>query len=1330
MPGQDGDETFFTPSRTPSTSRKREATSTQGKQLEDIRQEISEASQLIKEHAKRMENIAKSPNLSSSVIICEDFTTPKKTAATEMEAALMKSERRYRHALQEVVFEQGKLQTLSRELDVKNIRIEQLCEEIRVKDELAQTQKLRENDLLDKITKLKHDLTEADVTKRGLNAQLRGNTEQIALLRSNVDYLEKQMSHYKLQLESALSEEKQRQAEVRQCEGIIAKRDTELAVRRSVSFTGKNLGQMLDEHLSSRLTAIFNFHSNHEQVDLIKYGTVTATNEFLNKQVAELKQREEELMKDLDIVREAATQSKKDLEELQEKLSTMEGDTERTHQFLISENEKTKLEKAQIRCDLLASRREIGKLQDQVKLFEAMNKEQEEVEVNDERLRQLVSERETFKIKEELANQRANDLQKRIDELGAKLHAGDEQSTSILRLESESEALRKALKTEETKNNILVKGLAELDDQIEIVLKQKKAMEQRLIAAKAQIVDLNTNLRDKEVDLEKQRGIETEIASLRVENERLVEKINYLQEEIRETHFDYREELARLARQCSEQSAASSANSSQALDQKICDLEKQQRQAETQAKASNRQIEELKQEVKRLSEQLFDKNQRERETNEENIRLRRGLTEAIDKAEKYKNEATKISEHFVEATNEIDFMRSKMGQLETEVRDLDDVVKEKEKLVNHLQRHTNAQKMPKMKSKTTLLHHPSDSSIEQIDCEMTEVIELENMRKRLREQLDQKKQELFVRKVSTDDEQENGDEEPQRREMASRQPLAQMNSAPHIGNTFEKPALPKSVTMGKMRHDIPHKWRQQTGFAVRQMKCCMCFEGIPRIGHAMRCLECGVIVHRRCVNRVTNTCGFPAQYATFYHEQQNKVQYKESTSSQPAIMNGRVRVYSSRDPQWRSAFAMLEQCRLMLFDDEGLVENLEKAFLKMDLQQEQWTVKFINGEKGEFENCILIRSHGESLYMLCPTDNSTSRWMTAFQSALRKRHFMTRTPSQFSSSTLLLALDTPTNLSINVTTIFEDWLLIGAQEGLFATALADPRMPFMVTCSGAVSGLLFMKDVDIVACISGKNRQLGLFAGAQMRIQLGSRQPSLRQQEIPGIEYVHMIEYHEEGQQKYLLSADTQEIHILQYKRDFFVAHMTIPTQEPVTCLLSAHGGIYFGADCFYHAHSLYSGKPQVRTLTAEHVADYPLAVLETGDDEVLLAYQNYGIFVNSRGEKERKSIIEWELTPMEFAYTAPYLYVIHCDSLEIMQVFENDGVDSKTISPERDIYDAKQAHVVGRGPNGEVFISLSNNERIELHSFFPINGKRGNQKKRALTNVFATWEKKSRIGH
>lgn len=65
---------------------------------------------------------------------------------------------------------------------------------------------------------------------------------------------------------------------------------------------------------------------------------------------------------------------------------------------------------------------------------------------------------------------------------------------------------------------------------------------------------------------------------------------------------------------------------------------------------------------------------------------------------------------------------------------------------------------------------------------------------------------------------------------------------------------------------------------------------------------------------------------------------------------------------------------------------------------------------------------------------------------------------------------------------------------------------------------------------------------------------------------------------------------------------------------------------------------------------------------------------MNSRGERTRDKIVEWELTPMEFGlclasfqgchwyvilfsvYVAPFLYVVHCESLEIMQVFENDG--------------------------------------------------------------------------
>ena len=56
------------------------------------------------------------------------------------------------------------------------------------------------------------------------------------------------------------------------------------------------------------------------------------------------------------------------------------------------------------------------------------------------------------------------------------------------------------------------------------------------------------------------------------------------------------------------------------------------------------------------------------------------------------------------------------------------------------------------------------------------------------------------------------------------------------------------------------------------------------------------------------------------------------------------------------------------------------------------------------------------------------------QSASRRRHFLTRRASSFTTNSLMLALDSPHNLTINCTLVLDDWLLIGAQEG---TVLID-----------------------------------------------------------------------------------------------------------------------------------------------------------------------------------------------------------------------------------------------------------------------------------------------------
>ncbi|KHN71342.1 Citron Rho-interacting kinase, partial [Toxocara canis] len=73
---------------------------------------------------------------------------------------------------------------------------------------------------------------------------------------------------------------------------------------------------------------------------------------------------------------------------------------------------------------------------------------------------------------------------------------------------------------------------------------------------------------------------------------------------------------------------------------------------------------------------------------------------------------------------------------------------------------------------------------------------------------------------------------------------------------------PTTPRIGTMKHDIPHRWK--TFLVLKQARCLACYEGLPRVRHAMKCTECGLMAHRVCTSNVSNTCGLPEQCADYY----------------------------------------------------------------------------------------------------------------------------------------------------------------------------------------------------------------------------------------------------------------------------------------------------------------------------------------------------------------------------------------------------------------------------------------------------------------------------------
>ncbi|VDL82968.1 unnamed protein product [Nippostrongylus brasiliensis] len=62
----------------------------------------------------------------------------------------------------------------------------------------------------------------------------------------------------------------------------------------------------------------------------------------------------------------------------------------------------------------------------------------------------------------------------------------------------------------------------------------------------------------------------------------------------------------------------------------------------------------------------------------------------------------------------------------------------------------------------------------------------------------------------------------------------------------------------------------------------------------------------------------------------------------------------------------------------------------------------------------------------------------------------------------------------------------------------------------------------------------------------------------------------------------------------------------------------------------------------------------------------------------------------------------------------------------EREVFECRNAHVVCCRPNGDVFISISNTDSVEVHRFNATNSKRSTVKRKGLNAI--TFDKRSKV--
>lgn len=1042
-----------------------------------------------------------------------------------------------------------------------------------------------------------------------------------------------------------------------------------LEVNREQENTQKVLSEV--RQLSNRIECMTpvrkDISKKREREDFIQLSA-----KVIEETMSDLKMKNARLEKELLEKKELVTSTKEELEALKKTMAAAMGDSDQATNFLHAENTKLTRQKADIRCELLEARREL-------KGFDTKRKELEKQrdDALDEVKRISELKRNVEKEMESLTSAAA-ERELKIEELQTKM-AGLE----IIKRDHES--MKNELTKTHEKLNQMGKHLVMADQQSSHFKSLKETAEGSKRRAIEQCNDMVVRIRELEASLENQRKVEQELEMLRAENSRQHQKIEYMKEEIQEVHLDYRQELSTLAQKAGEEKRNEERNENSHLQLTLS-------KRDSELRSARKTIEEVKADNRKVQQMLEEVRQQQNKIVEENVRLRKGMADALEKIEEYKRNWQNCQDKCERLERENADFEMKMNKIEEDLMEKSQQVTESEETIAYLHTQINAKqtKQPKLGRRSTLLSTVSEMDTTAYMREAEEVRALEEQRQALMSNLAEKKRLLADSKKS---------------QSTANTTIVNTTTvtSTEITKSSQSASELSSHRQGTMRHDIPHKWKEFRHLGVLSMKCSLCFVGIPTLAKTKKCVHCDVQVHASCAPRVNNTCGMPVQCATYYQENHTTV---SSSGVSEGRMNGWLRVYQDDQPgsTWIASWAMMDLTRIAFYTNDGA--DLDKPFLWLDLNQEQWVLR--TGQEMPVDcddsmrasNVLMIKMPRRSLYILAPSQPAAGRWAECLQTAQRKRMMLNSKPASIAEFSCLLVLNSPNNLRIFRAVTIEDWILFATQTGLFFTSISQPRPPIRIAGPSSVTALEIMSEINCVAMVVNKTRQLAVIPMDSLTLAMQSTQPSIRPEVLPEFGHCHTVRYHQQSGTgtRYLMVSDDTHLHIRKYNstRDVFSHFAKLNVPEPVTFVESAPHGIIFASDTFYYV-PLDTSTTSPRQLMPPRTTDYPVSAQLISPNEVLLAYQNHGVFVNLHGELTRgNQQVEWEKMPMEFIYTAPFLYIVHDDSIEILEISDNLN---EIILPEREVFECVNAHIIGRQYQA-VLISVSSSDSTEVHRF------------------------------
>ncbi|XP_078681542.1 citron Rho-interacting kinase-like isoform X2 [Branchiostoma floridae x Branchiostoma belcheri] len=568
-------------------------------------------------------------------------------------------------------------------------------------------------------------------------------------------------------------------------------------------------------------------------------------------------------------------------------------------------------------------------------------------------------------------------------------------------------------------------------------------------------------------------------------------------------------------------------------------------------------------------------------------------------------------------------------------------------------------------------------------------------------------------------------------------PSQQPSSLKDTHNTQTGPESPQCSARRpkeRMHHNIPHRFH--TGISMRGAKCAVCLDTIHFGRQATKCHECKAVCHAKCAGCLPSTCGLPSQFVEHFRMSVRKKKQMStmnlSADDTSLQMEGWLKVPRNNKMGWDKRWCTLQGCKLLIYDMDNKVDRT--LCDEFDLCPEDRTIsihsavtaaELINTAKTDLPYIIKLESHpcttcwpGRTLHLMALSFPDKQHWAAALEAAVSADNIEQDGEGKKLRGNILMKLTGDSRVDINSSLLLNDrTLLLGCEEGLFATTLPVPKKNSLTQIGGvgSVFQMLLLQEIDLMLMIAGTDRFLYHVDLKHLRTKVAQASvsvPTIQTKAVEGLEGCHLFSVGKVDDCIYLCAATLHTLHVLKYnsKTYNFCKKQDIQTSETCSCVQFTSLGFIFGSDKFFHVNPMTGQITEFLDKTDTSLAfaifgasqcdSFPVAVLKVSPDdcaeeEYLLCFHEFGVFVDQSGRRSNAEDLKWTRLPLSFAYREPYLFVTHFNSLEVIEIKQTGVFESAGC---RTFMELANPRYIGSALSaGAIYLACSTDSRTEV---------------------------------